>query len=53
LLFINGFPLPVPKRNLARQVQVEMWLDLAQVVKELGLEVITPQTKPEQLAYIR
>jgi hypothetical protein len=57
LLFIDGLPLPllVPKRNLARQMQVEMWLDLAQVIKELGLETMTviPQTKPEQLSYIR
>jgi hypothetical protein len=55
LLFIDGLPLLVPKRNLARQMQVEMWLDLAQVIKELGLETMTiiPQTKPEQLSYIR
>jgi hypothetical protein len=55
LLFIDGLPLLVPKRNLTRQMQVEMWLDLAQIAKELGLTTVTmiPQTKPQQLSYIR
>jgi hypothetical protein len=54
-LFVNDVPLLVPKRNLARQQQVEMWLDLAQIAKELGLTTVTviPQTKPQQLSYIR
>jgi len=53
-LFVNEVPLLVPKRNLARQQQIEMWLDLAQVMRELGLTNVTmiPQAKPEQLRYI-
>lgn len=53
-LFVNDVPLLVCRRNLARQQQIEMWLDLAQVVKELGITVVSviPQAKPEQLAYI-
>jgi len=54
-LFVGDVPLLVPKRNFARQMQVEMWLDLAQVMKELELETmaVIPQTNPEQLSYIR
>jgi hypothetical protein len=37
-LFVNSVPLLYDKRRVARQYQVEMWLDLAQVVKELGIE---------------
>jgi hypothetical protein len=54
-LFVNDVPLLVPKRNFMRQMEIEMWLDLAQVVKGLGLSTVTviPQTKPEQLSYIQ
>jgi len=37
-LFVNSVPLLCDKRRVARQYQVEMWLDLAQLVKELGIE---------------
>lgn len=53
-LFVNDVPLLVPKRNLARQQQIEMWLDLAQVMRELGLKGVTEiqQTRPDT-SYIR
>jgi hypothetical protein len=37
-LFIDNIPLLYDKKKVARQFQVEMWLDLAQLVKELGIE---------------
>lgn len=37
-LFVNNVPLLYDKKKVARQFQVETWLDLAQVVKELGIE---------------
>jgi hypothetical protein len=37
-LFVYNVPLLYDKRRVARQLQVENWLDLAQVVKELKIE---------------
>jgi hypothetical protein len=37
-LFVGGTPLLFEKRRVARQFQIETWLDLAQVLKELGIE---------------
>jgi hypothetical protein len=37
-LFVDNIPLLYDKKKVARQFQVEMWLDLTQVVKELGIE---------------
>jgi hypothetical protein len=37
-LFVYNVPLLYDKRRVARQLQVETWLDLAQVVKELKIE---------------
>jgi len=37
-LFVGSIPLLFEKRRVARQLQVENWLDLAQVLKELELE---------------
>lgn len=39
-IFVGPVPLLYEKRRVARQLQVETWLDLAQVLKELGLEKI-------------
>lgn len=37
-LFVDNIPLLYDKKKVARQFQVEMWLDLTQLVKELGIE---------------
>jgi len=37
-LFIDNIPLVYDKKKVARQFQVEMWLDLTQLVKELRIE---------------
>jgi hypothetical protein len=37
-LFVNNVPLLYDKKKVARQFQVETWLDLAQVIRELGIE---------------
>jgi hypothetical protein len=37
-LFVDNVPLLYDKKKVARQFQVEMWLDLTQLVKELGIE---------------
>jgi hypothetical protein len=41
-MFVDHVPLLYEKRRVARQLQVETWLDLSQLVKELGIE------KPEE-----
>ncbi|MEM2971147.1 MAG: hypothetical protein QW270_01810 [Candidatus Bathyarchaeia archaeon] len=37
-LFVDFVPLLYEKRRVARQLQVEAWLDLSMLVKELGIE---------------
>jgi hypothetical protein len=37
-MFVDCVPLLYEKRKVARQLQVETWLDLTQLVKELGIE---------------
>ncbi|MBX5320556.1 MAG: hypothetical protein QHH12_04085 [Candidatus Bathyarchaeota archaeon] len=38
-LFIDFIPLLYEKRRVARQLQVETWLDLTQLLSELRLEL--------------
>ena len=44
-LFVDSIPLLYDKKRVAKQLQVETWLDLAQVMKELGIEK-TEANKP-------
>jgi hypothetical protein len=37
-VFVGFIPLLYEKKRVVRQSQIETWLDLAQVVKELGIE---------------
>jgi len=37
-LFVDFIPLLYEKRRVARQFQIEMWLDLTQLVKELNIQ---------------
>ncbi|MEM3616825.1 MAG: hypothetical protein QXN95_03290 [Candidatus Bathyarchaeia archaeon] len=39
-LFIDFIPLLYEKRRVARQLQVETWLDLTQLLNELKLELV-------------
>jgi hypothetical protein len=52
-LFIDNLPMLFEKRRVARQTQVEKWLDLAQVVRELGIEhQNTNRRTPVQMDYV-
>jgi hypothetical protein len=52
-LFIDQKPLLFEKNRVARQVQVEMWLDLAEVLKELGIDKLAEsETSPRQVCYV-
>lgn len=37
-VFIGSIPLLYERNRVAKQVKIETWLDLAQIVKELGIE---------------
>jgi len=52
-LFVGTTPLLYDKKKVARQFQVETWLDLAQVVKELGISNLSPERRTAtQTSYI-
>ncbi len=37
-IFVDAVPILCEERRVARQAQVETWLDLAQAAKALGIE---------------
>ena len=39
-MFVDFIPLLCEKRRVARQFQIETWLDLTQLVKELNIEKV-------------
>jgi len=39
-VFVDFVPLLYEKKRVARQFQIEMWLDLTQLVKELNIEKV-------------
>lgn len=54
-MFIANYPILFEKRRMAKQVKVEAWLDLAQVLLELGVEKLDrnkSKTKQDQTGYI-
>jgi len=44
-LFVDAVPLLYEKRRVARQFQVEAWLDLTQLLMELGIEKLNHSTR--------
>lgn len=52
-LFVDFIPLLFEKRKVARQLQIETWLDLTQLAKELGIEKIENNSEKRlQMSYI-
>jgi hypothetical protein len=53
-LFVGPVPLLFEKRRVAKQFQIETWLDLAQVLKELNIkpESTSQQKSSPASAYI-
>ncbi len=43
--FVDFIPLLCEKKRVARQLQVETWLDLAQVMKELNIPAERKESK--------
>jgi len=48
-LFIDFVPLLYERRRVARQLQVETWLDLSQLLRELKLENIEGEEQNAKL----
>ena len=42
-LFVDTVPLLYEKKKVARQLQIETWLDLYQLTKELNIEKLENQ----------
>jgi hypothetical protein len=51
-LFIDNIPLIYDKKSVARQLQVETWLELAQIVKELKIQDVSLLRQLPQPPYI-
>jgi hypothetical protein len=51
-LFVDTVPLLYDKRKVARQLQVETWLDLYQLTKELNIEKIENHDANATINYV-
>jgi hypothetical protein len=53
-LFVDFIPLLYEQRRVAKQFKIETWLDLTQLVKELGIEKTngTKQNMRQALNYV-
>jgi hypothetical protein len=49
-VFVDNVPLMYDRRRVARQLQVETWLELSQFVRELNIEDLKPEVRRAQLA---
>jgi hypothetical protein len=47
-VFVDNVPLMYDRRRVARQLQVETWLELSQLVKELNIEDLKPGSRGAQ-----
>jgi hypothetical protein len=45
-IFVDFVPLLCDKKRLAKQFQIEMWLNLSQLAKELGITRIEENKQP-------
>jgi hypothetical protein len=44
-VFVDNIPLIYDKKRVARQLQVETWLQLSQLVKDLKIDDFNSQTR--------
>jgi len=52
-IFVDFIPLLYEKKRVAKQLQIETWLDLSQLVRELGIEKLKKTDKRDRkLSYI-
>jgi len=48
-VFVDNVPLIYDKRRVSRQLQVETWLELSALVRELKIEELDPEKRRMQL----
>ena len=48
-VFVDNVPLIYDRRRVARQLQVETWLELSALVRELKIEELDPEKRRVQL----
>ena len=48
-VFVDNVPLIYDRRRVARQLQVETWLELSSLVKDLKIEDLDPEKRRAQL----
>jgi hypothetical protein len=51
-LFVENVPLLHDKKNVARQLKVEMWLGLAQLLRELKGEDAVRKSSQQVTSYV-
>ncbi len=51
-LFVDAVPLLYESKRVARQLQIEVWLDLTQMAKELQLGLNEMKKDADRRAYI-
>ncbi|HDD70369.1 hypothetical protein CW707_01195 [Candidatus Bathyarchaeota archaeon] len=47
-IFVDFIPLLYEKKRVAKQLQIETWLDLSQLVRELGIEKLKKTDKRDR-----
>jgi hypothetical protein len=48
-VFVDNVPLIYDKRRVARQLQVETWLELSRLVRDLKIEDLDPEKRKVQV----
>jgi hypothetical protein len=48
-VFVDNVPLIYEKRRVAKQLQVETWLELSSLVRDLNIEDVDPEKRRVQL----
>ena len=48
-MFVDNVPLIYDRRRVARQLQVETWLELSALVRDLKIEELDPEKRRVQL----
>jgi hypothetical protein len=48
-VFVDNVPLIYDRRRVSRQLQVETWLELSALVRELKIEELDPEKRRVQL----
>jgi hypothetical protein len=48
-VFVDNVPLIYEKRRVAKQLQVETWLELSSLVRDLNIEDVDPEKRKVQL----